>query len=263
MPSRSGRRAARTTGADAGSESATPPDEAAARGLLDDPDAAAAWGRAAGLTDPHAAHRALLGLAGHGLTFDLLAALADRLAARLPETPDPDRVLATLERFFCAVRSPLAAAALFERDPHALDTLLEIFAASPYLAEIVIADPEAWEQVRLGQGRPEKPAALAAALAAELGPAASPGSPADPEVVMRALRRFKRRETLRIAYGDIVGGQRLETVTAQISHVADCLAAAALRVAVDRVERQRGVPRGPDGAPATIAVLALGKLGGC
>ena len=293
MPSRSGRRAARTTGADAGSESGATLDAAAVRRWLDDPDAAAAWGRAAGLADPQAAHRALIGLAGHGLTFDLLAALAARLAVRLPETPDPDRVLATLERFFCAVRSPLAAAALFERDPHALDTLLEIFAASPYLAEIVIADPHPWEQVRLGRGRPEKREALAAALAAELAvpgqsvpwpsstrqsphPAAAdlsrslpgapepPGAPAaDPEVAMRALRRFKRRETLRIAYGDIVGGQRLETVTGQISHVADCIVAAALRVAVDRVERQRGVPRGPDGAPATIAVLALGKLGGC
>jgi glutamate-ammonia-ligase adenylyltransferase len=236
----------------------------AVRQLLDDPQAAAAWGRAAGLADPQGAHRGLVGLAGHGLPLDLLAAVWARLAARLPATADPDRVLVALERFFAAVRSPLASAALFDRDPRALDTLLEIFAASPYLAEIVIADPEAWEQVRLGAGRPEKREALAAALAAELGPpAAADAPPTEADVVMRALRRFKRRETLRIAYGDIVGGQRLETVTAQISHVADCIVAAALRIAVDRVERQRGVPRGPDGTRATIAVLALGKLGGC
>ena len=264
MPPRSGRRRAGAAGGDDAPETVPPAGIGQVRRLLDDPEAATAWGRAAGLAEPQVAHRALSGLAGHGLPLDLLAGLCGRLAARLPATADADRTLAALERFFSAVRSPLAAAALFERDPRALDTLLAIFAASPYLAEIVIADPEAWEQVRLGQGRPEKREALAAELAAELGPPDPPGPPnADPAVVMRALRRFKRRETLRIAYGDIVGGQRLETVTAQISHVADCIVSAALRRALDRVERQRGVPRGSDGTRATIAVLALGKLGGC
>jgi len=80
--------------------------------------------------------------------------------------------------------------------------------------------------------------------------------------VLAALRRFRRRQLLRIAYGDIVARQRLETVVAQISHVADCLVAAALATALKSVERQRGIPRGPDGSPATIAALALGKLGG-
>ena len=264
MPPRSGRRRADAAGGEAEPEIEPPAGVGQVRQLLDDPAAATAWGRAAGLAEPQAAHRALSGLAGHGLPLDLLAALCGRLAARLPATADADRTLVALERFFATVRSPLASAALFERDPRALDTLLEIFAASPYLADIVITDPEAWEQVRLGQGRPEKRETLAAELAAELGPPDPPGPPgADPAVVMRALRRFKRRQTLRIAYGDIVGGQRLETVTAQISHVADCLVSAALHRAVDRVERQRGVPRGPDGTRATIAVLALGKLGGC
>ena len=264
MPSRSGRHAANPTGVG----TAPPAAETAAlalenvRRLLDDPATAAAWAVAAGLADPQAAQRAVAAFAGHGISLDLVAALVRRLAARLPTTPDPDRVLVTLERFFAAVRSPLSAAALFERDPRAFDTLLDIFAASPHLAEIVLADPEAWEEVRLGQGRPETPEALAAALAAEIGPPPPDGQPADLEVVGQALRRFKRRETLRIAFGDIVGRHRLESVTGQISHVADCIVAAALAAALDRVGRQRGVPRGPDGEPATIAVMALGKLGG-
>ena len=224
--------------------------------LLDDPVAAAAWGRAAGLVDPDAAHRALLGFSAHGLTFDLLATLADRLAALLPRMSDPDRVLVALERFVGAVRSPLSTATLFERDPRSLETLLGIFSASPYLAELVIADPESWEEIRLGQGRPEKRESLAAALHAEMAVAS------DPEAAMRTLRRFKRRETLRIAYGDIVVGQRLETVVAQISHVADAIVREAVRAAVERLESQRGVPRGPGGERATLAAIALGKLGG-
>lgn len=224
--------------------------------LLDDPAAAIAWGREAGLADPAAAHRTIAALAAHGLTFDLVDSLCERLAALLPAASDPDRVLVSLERFIAAVRSPLSTATLFDRDPESLGVLVAIFSASPFLAETVIGDPEAWEDVRLGRGRPEKKEALAAMLAAEIG-----GSD-DPDVVRTALRRFRRRQLLRIAYGDIVGGQRLEIVTGQLSHVADCVVAVALATAVRQVTRQRGTPRGPDGQPATIAAVALGKLGG-
>ena len=224
--------------------------------LLDDPLAATAWGRAAGLVDASIAHRVLSDLAAAGLTFDLISSIGSRLAQLLPATSDPDRVLVSLGRFIAAVRSPLSTATLFDRDPDSLGVLLAIFSASPFLAETVIADPEAWEDVRVGRGRPEGKELLAATLAAEIG-----GSD-DAEVVRSALRRFRRRQVLRIAYGDIVGGQRLETVVGQLSHVADCIVEAALLAAKRGVERQRGVPRGPDGQAATIAVVALGKLGG-
>ena len=224
--------------------------------LLDDPEAAAAWGLAAGLAEPAGAARALAGIARAGVPFDLLGSLADRLTDLLPAIADPDRVLVAVERFVAAVRSPLATVALFERDPRALEILLGIFSASPHLAELVIADPEAWEEIRVGRGRPEKKESLAAALAAEVG-----GGDAA-ERVARGIRRFKRRQTLRIAYGDIVEKHRLETVVQQISHVADCVIDLAVQTAVAHVTRQRGSPCEPDGRPATIAVMALGKLGG-
>ncbi|MFM9194964.1 MAG: hypothetical protein ACKOWG_04315, partial [Planctomycetia bacterium] len=47
--------------------------------LLDEPTAAAEWGRRAGLAAPLSAHRALCGFAAHGLTLDLLAFLCGRL----------------------------------------------------------------------------------------------------------------------------------------------------------------------------------------
>ena len=224
--------------------------------LLDNPEAAAAWGLSAGLAEPAGAARALAGIARAGVPFDLLGSLAERLTDLLPTVADPDRVLVAVERFVAAVRSPLATVALFERDPRALEILLGIFSASPHLAELVIADPEAWEEIRVGRGRPEKKETLAAALAAEVG-----GGDAA-ERVARGIRRFKRRQTLRIAYGDIVEKHRLETVVQQISHVADCVIDLAVQTAVAHVTRQRGSPREPDGRPATIAVMALGKLGG-
>ena len=81
-------------------------------------------------------------------------------------------------------------------------------------------------------------------------------------LVLRALRRFKRRETLRIAYGDIVREQSLRTVTTQISFVADAIVEAALRAARRKFQSHRGTPRRPDGQPARFVVLGMGKLGG-
>ena len=66
--------------------------------------------------------------------------------------------------------------------------------------------------------------------------------------MLRSLRRFKRRETLRIAYGDIIREQSLQTVTAQISYLADAILEGAVRAAWRKLGAQRG-PHRPDGRP--------------
>ena len=67
---------------------------------------------------------------------------------------------------------------------------------------------------------------------------------------------------LRIAYGDIVRSQNLETVTTQISYLADAIIEAAVQSAWRILTAKRGTPRLPDGHRARFVVLALGKLGG-
>jgi glutamate-ammonia-ligase adenylyltransferase len=67
---------------------------------------------------------------------------------------------------------------------------------------------------------------------------------------------------LRIAYGDIVREQPLQTVTSQISYLADAILESALAAAWTKIQRQRGTPQGPGRQPARFVVLALGKLGG-
>ena len=64
------------------------------------------------------------------------------------------------------------------------------------------------------------------------------------QMVLRSLRRFKRRETLRIAYGDIIREQSLQTVTSQISYLADAMVEGALRAAWRKLQAQRGNPIG-------------------
>ena len=76
------------------------------------------------------------------------------------------------------------------------------------------------------------------------------------------MRRFRRRETLRVGYNDIVRGLPLELITLDLSHMADACVEAAYRLARRRAEARHGVPRGRDASPARFVVLGLGKLGG-
>ncbi len=82
------------------------------------------------------------------------------------------------------------------------------------------------------------------------------------EEVIAALRRFKRRETLRIAYGDIVKGHSVAKVTRQISYVADAVVEAALDFATRQANEKQARRNGRGIRPPRFVVLALGKLGG-
>jgi glutamate-ammonia-ligase adenylyltransferase len=88
-----------------------------------------------------------------GLPPDLLKTFLELLASELPQLPQSDRILACLTRFLEASRSPLAWLGLFERDPSALSILLRLFSTSQHLAEILIRDSEAFDLLRLTEGK--------------------------------------------------------------------------------------------------------------
>ena len=226
------------------------------RHYLDSPAAAEAWLRALGVSDVRHAHANVLSMATAGLTLDLLATVCECLAEQLPLASDADMALNNLDRFVAAARSPLALGSLFERDREALPILLQIFSTSQYFSDLLIRDPSGYDLLRMTEGQPVHRDVLVAELASEVD------ALGDPAAVTTALRRFKRRETLRIAYGDIVRGQLLETVTAQISHLADAIVEGALRFSWRQLVQKRGLPRRPDGGLCRFVVLGMGKLGG-
>jgi len=223
---------------------------------LDDPAQAHDWLKAWGLADVEAAHRNLVRMAESGLTLDLLAAICDQLAASLPRSSDADMALNNLERFVTGSRNPLSVGSLFERDADALPILVQIFSTSQHLGDLLIADPSGYDLLRLTEGQPVARDQLVEELAVEVA------ALGDDAAVMSLLRRFKRREMLRIAYGDIIRDQRLETVTSQISYLAEAIVETAVRYARKKQAEKRGEPLRPDGQPARFVVLGLGKLGG-
>ncbi len=85
----------------------------------------------------------------------------------------------------------------------------------------------------------------------------------DEEAVKRCLRRFRRRELVRIAWRDLAGWANLEEVLSGLSTLGETCLRAALDWLYARATERHGVPNGEEsGAPIPMVVLGLGKLGG-
>ena len=223
---------------------------------LEDPSDGNRWLESLGVENSARGYGNIVAIANSGVTLDLLVLICQQLENQLVRLSDPGMALNNLDRFFAASRSPLSLASLFDRDPEALRTLMQIFSTSQYLSDYLILDPESFDLLRLTEGQPVAREVLVDEICTECELLASEAT------VKMALRRYKRRETLRIAYGDIIGQQQIGTVTRQISYVADAICEAALRFAIKTLKVDRGSPLRPDGQPARIVALALGKLGG-
>ena len=180
-------------------------------------DALANQLQAIGIVDIQRGHTNLQKIAGSGITIDLVIELWRQLQEILPVVSDADRALNNLERFVNASRNPIATGALFERDPTALPILLRIFSSSQYLSDLLIRDTESYDYLRLTEGQSYPRSILVDDLAVEVSTAT------ESKQVMQILRRFKHREILRIAFGDLIVEHRIVQVTQQVSFVAEAV----------------------------------------
>ena len=222
------------------------------------------------IRDLETARRNLKGIEATGVAPDLLNSLASQLCQLMPGASDPDRVLNNLERFIVSSRSRLGTLALLDRDRTALPILVTLFGSSQYLSDLMIRDGESYDALRLTEGQPIARQALVDEITTEVGGIESEAR------FMDAIRRFKRREMLRIAYGDLVANQPIQVVTRQLSYVADAVLEATVDFAWRTLEAKLGRPQGTakpelqggggnsreEPPSCRFAVLALGKLGG-
>ncbi|NJA07236.1 bifunctional [glutamate--ammonia ligase]-adenylyl-L-tyrosine phosphorylase/[glutamate--ammonia-ligase] adenylyltransferase [Methylococcaceae bacterium WWC4] len=77
----------------------------------------------------------------------------------------------------------------------------------------------------------------------------------------KVLRRFRRREMVRIAWRDLAGWADLDETLADLTALAEACIAAALDYLYARACDRWGTPTLADGRPFNIVVLGMGKLG--
>lgn len=91
-------------------------------------------------------------------------------------------------------------------------------------------------------------------------PALPPGT--DEAAIMAALRRFRRREALRLIWRDVNGFDSVEETLAGSTTLAETCLAVALQFAECELVLRHGTARSANALPQRLVVLALGKLGG-
>jgi glutamate-ammonia-ligase adenylyltransferase len=101
----------------------------------------------------------------------------------------------------------------------------------------------------------------ASEFAARVPPAPAAGASAEAEW-MGQLRRWRRREFVRVAWRDLASWAALTETLADLSAIADSAIIAACEYATRTLTARLGVPRSESGEPQSLIVVGMGKLGG-
>jgi glutamate-ammonia-ligase adenylyltransferase len=168
------------------------------------------------------------------------------LLIALGSSADPDRSLVNFERLSDRF-SPGVFSQLSE-NPRLIEILVTLFSASPFLTEILLKTPDALDllnQRTLLTERKTVDQYQTEAITASKNESSNPEK-------LNALRRYQRRQLLRIGTDDFLDLYDLQTVTTQLSRLAIGTVRACLALAAD----QTGV------SASRFSVLAMGKLGG-
>jgi glutamate-ammonia-ligase adenylyltransferase len=209
-------------------------------------DAAEERLRAFGFLDLNATRAALDELTrGFSRTSRLLEQLLPVLLEWCSASPDPDLALLQLRRLAEGPARASSLATVFRDSPGAAQRTCRILGSSRMLGDALRHQPEfvrtLGDDARLGEERTRE-------QAVEEGIATVEWRAADANARRGGLRRFKRRELLRVASRDLLGFAGLVTTGRDLSTVAEaCLEAALVGIA----------PQVP------FAVVGMGRFGGC
>ncbi|QEG40069.1 [protein-PII] uridylyltransferase family protein [Roseimaritima ulvae] len=223
---------------------------------FDDSQVTSAWLQAVGVQDLPAGQASLSVLRTACSTPDVLDFLGQQLSQQLPTLPDAGAALEGFSQYVAHSRSPLALAGMLQRDHDFFANLLRLFASGPLPTEILLEDPDSLELLRITEGQPIERQILADDIGAEVSRAS------DAAHVGRLLRSFRRRETLRIIYGEVLRNPPLSRTTEQLSFVAQAILHAALLWTVRELRTRLPHPMIHGNLRARMAIIATGKFGG-
>jgi [glutamine synthetase] adenylyltransferase / [glutamine synthetase]-adenylyl-L-tyrosine phosphorylase len=217
-----------------------------------DPEGAAERLAALGFANPDRAMASLRALtAGLSRRATLMRAMLPVMLPWLAEAPDPDGGLAALRTLADALGDRAAFYGMVRDNPAGAELLCTVLGSSRLLGDLLARHPE----LLTAMADPHRLAA-ASRSSAELVASASAivARHTDAAAAWDGLRRFKRRELVRVAVRDLTGQVPVEQVGAELAALAQACLAAGLLIAM----REAG--EGPP--PVHLSVLAMGKLGG-
>ncbi len=205
--------------------------------------------RKAGFQDPARAYINIRNLSEDDQTRDSFARLCLLAFDVLARKPDPDMALNNWERFIRRIDDVEDHYTKLLSQPRRVDLLMGVFSGSQFLSDTLIQDPVFFNVVT----DPEvlhRTYTSGDLLTAFRRMSSSTG---ENYSLARELRRFRKREILRIGIRDICLNVGLSRVVSDLSVLGDALIESALEGSWD--EAGTNLSR-------NLSILALGKLGG-
>jgi len=217
------------------------------------PAAAKARLEALGFAEPAVALRHLEALtAGVSRRAAIQQTLLPAMLGWFADAADPDAGLKAFRHVSDALGGTPWYLRLLRDEGEAAERLAHLLASSRYVADLLARAPDA---VRLLASDDELVPRSRAAL--ERAFVHSARRRDDWEATVATVRGLRRKELLRVACADLLGLLDPPEVGAALSDLAGAVLAAALETATRKVEAERRRD-----APANLAVLAMGRLGG-
>src|SRR5262245_35003527 len=206
-----------------------------------------------GFRDPAAVDACLQGMADDLVVREALGRLAPDLLPAVLESPNPDQAVAAISRYVASRSGRAMFLDYLREDPRALHVLTYVMGASTHLGEILIRTPEYFHWLvsqveRSAPDRQDHEEELVSGFA----------TIDDPVEGLNMLRRWKRRETLRIGTRDLLRHETVQTAVAQLSDVASVVVDFALAIVMQQCLDAESRAK----APGAFAVVGTGTLGG-
>jgi len=219
------------------------------------PDAAVRQLAALGYSAPEHALEHLTALSGGASRKSRIQALLlPQLLEYLGDTVDPDAGLLAYRRLSDALYDTEWFLRVLRDEPSVSERLMTVLGSSLYVPELLIKAPDVIRLYAAGPSGPRlldpKPKEVAGAIVVSSARYTEPGR------AIAAARSLRRAELARVASADILGMLEVPQVCEALSSVWSAVLEAALAAVIRGSERTRGP------APARIAVIGMGRLGG-
>jgi glutamate-ammonia-ligase adenylyltransferase len=146
--------------------------------------------------------------------------------------------------------------------PAVQESAPRVAAASAFVVEACERDPTLLPALLDGADLETPALPNAVAFYAARAPTWPAGNEPDEAAVMVALRTWRLREMVRIAWRDLAGFASISATLLEQSAFAECAIAQAHRHATRILTRRHGVPRSAAGVAQELVVVGMGKLGG-
>ncbi len=212
-----------------------------------------------GFEDCARSHRNLQNLAGDSPLQEEFAEIIELVLRTFADSADPDAALNNFDRFVGEIPNRTWLYRLLHDAPFLLRILAVSFGFSTYLSDILVRNPEHFnELIDAGvMNNPKNRETMYTELSQSVCLFRSI------EQKLTTIRRYKRKESLRIGVRDLLDDANLETTTLELTHLAEATLQICYEIGVAELAPKFGIPFAEDDrTESKFAIIGMGKFGG-